>query len=163
MKKILFLLGMTLMVSANAEQVQQFKNPTFSGQGYASHVLTLEQMRQGAKSQVESKAAADKAKIDAEAANTPLAKFMALFTGQVYSQLATQLTNNLFKDCVSAPGNNCSDGNFLIGETQKIVWQKLNGNVTLTVYDGKKNSDGTVAWNASPTQTITVPISSFSF
>ena len=83
MKKILFLLGMTLIVSANAEQVQQFKNPTFSGQGYASHVLTLEQMRQGAKSQVESKAAADKAKIDAEAANTPLAKFMALFTGQV--------------------------------------------------------------------------------
>ena len=163
MKKILFLLGMTLIVSANAEQVQQFKNPTFSGQGYASHVLTLEQMRQGAKSQVESKAAADKAKIDAEAANTPLAKFMALFTGQVYSQLATQLTNNLFKDCVSTPNNSCSDGNFLIGETQKIVWQKLNGNVTLTVYDGNKNSDGTVAWNASPAQTIAVPISSFSF
>lgn len=157
-------LGITLALAtltANAEIVQQFKNPTFSGNGWASHVLTLEQMRQGAKSAQESKAAAEKAKIDAEAANTPLAKFMALFTGQVYSQLATQLTNNLFKEC--AVGATCNSGEFMVSETQKIIWLKAAGQVTLTVYDGTKNSNGTFVANASPTQTITVPISSFSF
>ena len=86
---------------------------------------------------------------------------MNLFTGQVYSQLATQLTNNLFKDCVAANPQQCSNGEFLVSETQKIIWLKANGNVTLTVYDGKKSGDN-VTWNSSATQTITVPIS-FSF
>ena len=100
MKKLLLVLGMTAAMAAQAELVQQFKDPTFSGNGWSSQVLTLEQMRQSAKNSVDSKAAADKASAESAAANTPLAKFIALFTGQVYSQLATQLTNNLFKDCV---------------------------------------------------------------
>lgn len=154
---------LTIGSLANAEFVQQFKNPTFSGIGWASHVLTLEQMRQSAKNSQESKAAAEKAAADAEAANTPLAKFMTLFTGQVYSQLATQLTNNLFKECAAGGGASCNDGNFLISETQKIMWVKVDNQVTLSVYDGTKGIDGTVSFNASPTQTITVPISSFSF
>lgn len=158
-----FLMSLVLLPGlASAELVQQFKDPTFSGQGWASHVLTIEQMRQGAKSQLDSKAAAEKAKAEADAANTPLAKFMNLFTGQVYSQLATQLTNNLFKDCVAGAGSSCSDGTFLISEIQKIHWVKLNGQVTLEVFDGKKDGT-TVTWNTAPTQTITVPISSFSF
>jgi hypothetical protein len=154
-----FLALMFVPCFASAELVQQFKDPTFSGIGWASHVLTLEQMRQGAQNAKDSKTAADKAKLEAEAANTPLAKFMTLFTGQVYSQLATQLTNNLFKECT---GNACSNGNFMVSETQKIEWVKLSGNVTLSVYDGK-NVNGTFVANATPTQTITVPISSFSF
>jgi hypothetical protein len=160
MKKFLLLVGLLAISTARAELVQQFKDPTFSGNGWASQVLTLEQMRQGAKSAKDSKAAADKAAIDAAAANTPLAKFMALFTGQVYSQLATQLTNNLFKECTGA---GCASGNFMVSDTQQIQWLKANGNVTLTVYDGKKDSNGNFVANASPTQTITVPISSFSF
>jgi len=160
MKKIILTIGVMLFATlANAEIVQQFKNPTFSGQGWASHVLTLEQMRQGAKNSVESKAAAEKAAAEAASQNTPLAKFMALFTGQVYSQLATQLTNNLFKECV---GPSCGSGDFLVSETQKIIWQKAGGQVTLTVYDGKKEGN-TVVWNSAYTQQIIVPISSFSF
>lgn len=162
-KKISLSLILTLAsVTASAELVQQFKNPTFSGAGWASHVLTVEQMRQGAKSAQESKAAAEKAKLEAEAANTPLAKFMALFTGQVYSQLATQLTNNLFKEC--AAGATCNSGSFMVTETQQIQWIKntTTGTVTLTVYDGKKVNDAFVP-NDKFTQQIVVPISSFSF
>jgi hypothetical protein len=158
--KALGILWLTLAVnSANAEFIQQFKNPTFSGQGWASHVLTVEQMRQSAKNSVESKAASEAAGAAAAAANTPLARFMALFTGQVYSQLATQLTNNLFKECAS---ENCTKGNFMVSDTQQIIWVKLNNNVTLNVYDGKI-VDGKFVPNTSPTQTITVPVSSFSF
>lgn len=165
MNRLLSSLGIISVLASttvNAEMVQQFKDPTFSGQGWASHVLTIEQMRQGAQSAKDSKTAAEKAKIDAEAANTPLAKFMALFTGQVYSQLATQLTNNLFKECVAANPAQCTSGEFLVAETQKIMWSKANGQVTLTVYDGTKNGN-TVNWNSAATQTITVPVSQFSF
>lgn len=145
--------------TANAELAQQFKNPTFSGQGWASHVLTLEQMRSSAQNSVDSKAASEAAAAAAAAQNTPLAKFMALFTGQVYSQLATQLTNNLFKECT---GPSCASGSFMVSDLQQIRWTKIDGQVTLTVYDGKKDN-GTFVANSTPTQTITVPISSFSF
>lgn len=156
-------LGLMLALSnSQAELVHQFKNPTFSGQGWASHVLTLEQMRQGAKNSVESKAASDRAAAEAATQNTPLAKFMALFTGQVYSQLATQLTNNLFKECAAGGGASCTNGDFMVTETQKIIWTKLGNNVTLDVYDGKLVNNVFVP-NARPTQSITVPVSSFSF
>lgn len=145
--------------TAHAELIQQFKDPTFSGNGWASQVLTLEQMRESAKSSIASKKAADDAQASAAATNTPLAKFMALFTGQVYSQLATQLTNNLFKECTTG---SCSSGNFMVTDSQQIQWTKLNGSVTLNVYDGKLVNGAFVA-NASPTQSITVPVSSFSF
>jgi hypothetical protein len=163
MRKILVVFGAILVLytnASNAELVQQFKDPTFSGQGWASHVLTLEQMRQGAQNAKDSKAASEKAAADAATANTPLAKFMSLFTGQVYSQLATQLTNNLFKECTGA---SCLEGKFLVSDTQQIQWKKIDGQVTLFVYDGKKDSSGNFIANSTPTQTITVPISSFSF
>jgi hypothetical protein len=165
MKKVLITAAMMLsLASANAELTQQFKNPTFSGQGWASHVLTVEQMRQGAKNSVDSKKASEEAAANAAAQNTPLAKFMALFTGQVYSQLATQLTNNLFKECAAGGGASCRGGDFMVTDTQKIVWIKSdnNANVKLDVYDGKIVNGKFVA-NEKPTQTITVPVSSFSF
>ena len=144
---------------ANAELVHQFNNPTFSGQGWASQVLTMEQMRQSAQASKASIAAGEKAAAEAAAANTPLARFMNLFTGQVYSQLATQLTNNLFKECAGA---NCSKGEFMVTETQRIAWTKIGSEVTLNVYDGKVVNGEFVA-NATPTQSIKVPVSSFNF
>jgi hypothetical protein len=160
MKKLLFsLISLAVLTSAHAELVQQFKDPTFSGNGWASQVLTLEQMRNSAQNSLDSKAASDAAAAAAAASGTPLAKFMALFTGQVYSQLATQLTNNLFKECTTGA---CANGSFMVTDSQQIQWTKLNGQVTLNGYDGKTVNGSFVA-NKVPTQTITVPISSFSF
>lgn len=165
MKKFLVAVGATLTLAstfATAELIQQFKDPTFSGNGWTTQVLTLEQMRQSTKASVESKAAADLAAAAAAAANTPLAKFMALFTGQVYSQLATQLSNNLFQSC--ADPVKCASGNFNISDSQQIQWTKSGGNVTLNVYTTTMvNGVQTVVAGSTPLQSITVPISSFAF
>lgn len=163
MKRIITI-GILASISAlaHAELVQQFKDPTFSGQGWASQVLTVEQMRQTAQNAKESKVASEKAAADAAAANTPLSKFMSLFTGQVYSQLATQLTNNLFKECAAGGSTTCNSGNFMVTETQQIQWIKAGGSVTLSVYDGKVVNNAFVP-NDKFTQQIVVPISSFSF
>jgi len=53
---------------AHAELVQQFKDPTFSGNGWTTQVLTLEQMRQSAVQQRDAKIAADAANAAAAAA-----------------------------------------------------------------------------------------------
>ena len=157
------------MITANfahAELVQQFKDPTFSGNGWTTQVLTLEQMRQSSKNANEAKAASDAAQAQAAAASTPLAKFLSLFQGQVYSQLATQLSNNLFQACTAGGGQSCTNGGFNVTNTQRIEWTKdaTAGTVTLNVFNGTSNSDGTFTKSSTtPLQTIIVPISQFSF
>jgi len=163
MKKLLLVSTFCILGAnfAHAELVQQFKDPTFSGNGWTTQVLTLEQMRQSATAAKEAKAAAAEAQIKADAQNTPLAKFMNLFTGQVYSQLATQLSNNLFGTGVTGASDS---GKFNVSPTQQIQWQKDGkGNVVLTVFPGVANSNGSFTISGPYLQQITVPINSFAF
>jgi len=159
MKKILVTLSLCLCVSVSqAELVQQFKNPAFSGIGFSSHVLTIDSIEKSRRDAIEADKKATIAKAEAELLNTPLNRFMSLFQSQVYAQLATQLSNNLFTNkCAAADGTaipgcvNPTTGNFnLDGNT--VTWAKANDKVTLTVVDVK----GTVT-------RVIVPIASFSF
>ena len=145
-------------VYAHAELVQQFKNPAFSGQGWSSHVLTIDQIEKSRKDAIEAQKKADIAAAEAAANNTPMARFMNLFSSQVYAQLATQLSNNLFQNKCQGPDGaaipgcvNPSTGVFsLDGNT--VTWVKSTTAVTLTVVDAK----GTKT-------VVTVPIASFGF
>jgi hypothetical protein len=144
--------------TANAELVQYFRDPTFSGNGWSTQVLTLQQMEKAQKESIQAKKDAEAAAIKSEAANTPMARFMSLFQSQVYAQLATQLSNNLFQNnCKGADGSavaGCvspTTGTFsLDGNT--VTWLKQSNNVQLTVVDG-----------AGTKTVVTVPIASFAF
>ena len=160
MKKTLVTLGMMLALSttAQAELVQQFKNPAFSGIGFSSHVLTIDSIEKTRRDAIEADKKSAIAKAEAELLNTPLNRFMSLFQSQIYAQLATQLSNNLFTNkCAAADGTaipgcvNPTTGNFLL-DGNTVTWSKANDKVTLTVVDAK----GTVT-------TVVVPIASFSF
>ena len=160
MNKNIMAIAATLMVStvAQAELVHQFKNPAFSGVGFSSHVLTIDSIEKSRRDAIEADKKAAIAKAEAELLNTPLNRFMSLFQSQVYAQLATQLSNNLFQNrCAAADGSaipgcvNPTTGNFnLDGNT--VTWAKANDKVTLTVVDAK----GTVT-------RVVVPIASFGF
>jgi hypothetical protein len=144
--------------TANAELVQYFRDPTFSGNGWSTQVLTLQQMEKAQKESIQAKKDAEAAAIKSEAANTPMARFMSLFQSQVYAQLATQLSNNLFQNnCKGADGSavaGCvspTTGTFsLDGNT--VTWLKQSNNVQLTVVD-----------SAGTKTVVTVPIASFAF
>lgn len=157
MKKIICALAL-IPGLASAELVHQFKNPAFSGIGWSSHALTIDSIEKSRRDSIEADRKAAIAKAETDLLNTPLNRFMSLFQSQVYAQLATQLSNNLFQNrCAAADGGtipgcvNPTTGNFqLDGNT--VTWTKNASNVTLTVVDVK----GTVT-------TVTVPIASFSF
>lgn len=161
MKKTSIALGVWLTLaftSANAELVQQFKNPAFSGIGYSSHILTIDSIEKSRRDAIEADKKSAIAKAEADLLNTPLNRFMSLFQSQVYAQLATQLSNNLFTNrCKAADGTaisgcvNPTTGNFLL-DGNTVTWAKADDRVTLTVVDAK----GTVT-------TVIVPIASFSF
>lgn len=147
MKKTLLMLSL-LMISQPAKAdplVQQFKSPSFNGFGWSQHVQSIDAQERSREQAIKDAEAARIALAKAEAANTPLAKFMALFTSQVYAQLATQLSNNLFAEGSSQTGTFVLDGN-------TISYVKTGTEVTLTVVDSKGN-----------TTVITVPIATFAF
>jgi hypothetical protein len=157
MKKILMVLLLCPIV-AHSELVHQFKNPAFSGIGFSSHVLTIDSIEKSRRDAIEADKKAAIAKAEADLLNTPLNRFMSLFQSQVYAQLATQLSNNLFQNrCAAADGSaipgcvNPTTGTFKL-DNNTVTWVKANDRVTLTVVDAK----GTVT-------TVTVPIASFGF
>jgi hypothetical protein len=159
MKNTLIAAGLMLtLASAHAELVQQFKNPSFSGIGFSSHVLTIDSIEKSRRDAIEADKKSAIAKAEAELLNTPLNRFMSLFQSQVYAQLATQLSNNLFTNkCSAADGTaipgcvNPTTGNFVL-DGNTVTWVKANDKVTLTVVDAKGNRT-----------TVVVPIASFSF
>jgi hypothetical protein len=162
MTKTLISLGILVaaMTSTNlhAELVHQFKNPAFSGIGFSSHVLTIDSIEKSRRDAIEADKKAAIAKTEADLVNTPLNRFMSLFQSQVYAQLATQLSNNLFTNRCAAPDGsaipdcvNPATGNFVL-DGNTVTWRKADDKVTLTVVDAK----GTVT-------TVIVPIASFSF
>lgn len=145
--KVLSLSTILFSGTAHADPlVQQFKSPSFSGYGWSQHVQSVRSMEEAAKQANENAIAAEKAAVAAAAANTPLAKFISLFTSQVYAQLATQLSNNLF-----AEGGTSNAGNFVL-DGNTISYVKSAGSVTLTVVD-----------KAGNVTVVTVPIATFAF
>ncbi len=146
MRKSLLLLALLISSQAKADPiVQQFKSPSFNGYGWSSHVQSIDAQERSREQAIKDAEAAKAQLAKAEAANTPLAKFMALFTSQVYAQLATQLSNNLFAEGAALQGTFNLDGN-------TISYVKTNSEVTLTVVDAKGN-----------TTVVTVPIATFAF
>lgn len=146
MKKSLLLIALLVSSQAKADPiVQQFKSPSFNGYGWSSHVQSIDAQERSREQAIKDAEAAKAQLAKAEAANTPLAKFMALFTSQVYAQLATQLSNNLFAEGSAQQGTFNLDGNV-------ISYVKTGTAVTLTVVDAKGN-----------TTVVTVPIATFAF
>lgn len=143
-------IALSLLLASNAANatdiVQQFKNPAFSGYGWSSHVMSIEAQERARKQSIED---AEKQRLALEEAakqNTPLARFINLFTTQVYAQLATQLSTNLFS------GTSASNAGSFVLDGNTISYVKSGTEVTLTVVD------------TSGSQTVvTVPIATFAF
>ena len=142
---IICVLASVVAPLANAQLVHQFNSPSFSGQGYSNHVLTIEQLEASRRKAIvdAQKSAAEKAERDAK--NTNLAKFLVNVESRIYAQLSKQLADAMF-----AEGSD-SAGSFDFQGTT-ISYVKTGTDVTLTITET----------NGNRTE-ITVPLSSFSF
>jgi len=126
----------TIATTVNsAELVHIFNSPSFSGIGYSSHVLTLQQLETQAKDKNKAAADALKAKQESDALNTPQAKFKANLESRIYSQLAKQITDSLFgvngvPVCTANNAGNCGEmevaGNF-------ITWKVSGTNIVVSI------------------------------
>jgi hypothetical protein len=146
MKKITTTIIALVWTTATAatELTFQFNSPAFSGIGYSSHALTIEQLETQRRKAIAdaAKAASDQAARDAR--NTNLAKFLVNVESRIYAQLSKQLADAMFAD-----GGNSGALDF---QGTNISWLKTATDVTLTITEA----------NGNRTE-ITVPIASFAF
>ena len=146
-KKILGLVSLWLSTAAYATPMNDytFKSPSFNGNGYSSHVLTIENQEFTRRAQVEKDIQAAQQAQAAAAANTNIAKFMNNLESRIYAQISQNLATAMF----ASGGSNSGTMNF---EGNTIFWSKDSSNIYLTVTDSVGNQ----------TQ-ITVPLGSFQF
>ena len=146
MKKIIItILASIATATVSAQLVHQFNSPSFSGQGYSSHVLTIEQLEASRKKAIADAQKSAQEKAERDAKNTNLAKFLVNVESRIYAQLSKQLADAMFAE------GSASTGTFDFQGTN-ISYVKTGTDVTLTI----------VETNGNRTE-ITVPLSSFSF
>ena len=97
MKKIVGILFIILTTICQASELTfGFKNPAFSGTGYSTHVLSIEQLQfQRAEGVKDDATAAEKAAARA-AGNTTLAKFVTNVESRIFANLSKQMVDNMF-------------------------------------------------------------------
>ena len=123
----------------------QFKNPSFSGIGFSSHVLTIENQERTRQKEAADKIQSALEKEKADAKNTNIAKFMNNLESRIYAQISQNLATAMF----ATGGSNSGTLNF---EGNIIYWVKDSSSVTLQVTDTTGNQT-----------TVVVPLGSFQF
>ena len=140
--------------SIASELVHDFANPSFSGSGYSTHVLSLEQLRYSRENKVkdDAKSAAAAAKRDEN--NTTINKFIKNVESRIYANLSKQLVDNMFGTSCDSETTTCPTSGTADVEGSTIYWIKdtTTGNITLTITD-----------TAGAVTTMTVPVGDFVF
>jgi DUF4097 and DUF4098 domain-containing protein YvlB len=135
--------------AAIADLTWGFKNPAFHyGNGYSTHVLSVEQLQYNRKKEIQENADAEAARLERELENTTLNKFIKNVESRIYAQLSKQMVDSMFADCADTSGETCASAGTAEIEGSQITWLKdtTTGEITLEVIE----ADGSIT-------TITIP------
>ena len=137
--------------SIASELTHQFSNPSFSGQGYSTHVLSLEQLRYSREKNVKDDAKSAAAAAARAENNTTINKFIKNVESRIYANLSKQLVDNMFgTECTGT----CPTSGTAEVEGSTIYWVKdlTTEIITLTI----TTPDGS-------TTIMSVPVGDFKF
>jgi hypothetical protein len=142
---LLYFFAISLQAVAAPIADYQFKSPSFNGNGYSSHVLTIENQEFTRQAQIKKdiQAALDKAKADKQSTN--IAKFLNNLESRIYAQISQNLATAMFANGGSNQGTLNFEGN-------TIFWSKDGTNINMQVTDTTGN-----------TTSVTIPLGSFQF
>ena len=127
------------------ELTYDFKSPSFTGIGYSSHLLTIENLTHTRKAEIKSKQEAALREIEREKENSNVNKFLANLESRIYAELSKQISDKLFGENPQTSGT--VD---LLGNT--IAYEMTDDKVTLNV----TQADGTFT-------KVEIPVASFAF
>ena len=151
MKKILFV-ACFLATPAQADLVFNFNSPAFSGNGWSTHVLTIEQLEQQRRDKIKTdeQAAIDKA--EREYRNSNAYKFQNNLESRIYAQLSKQIADALFGEGGTTVTGEWAEATTPFGDN--IRWMRdVDDRIYIEVYDS----------NGDLTSSFDVPVGEFAF
>jgi len=122
-----------------------FKSPSFNGNGYSSHVLTIENQEHSRRETIKKEIQAALEKEANEAKNTNIAKFLNNLESRIYAQISQNLATAMFAEGGANSGTLNFEGNI-------INWTKSPTEITLQVTDYLGNNTS-----------VTIPLGQFVF
>jgi len=131
---LLPLLLLSSSIGLGSDLIHSFKSPAFNGFGYSSHMMMIENVSRSRKQAIK-----DSIKMEAETAriaaqNTPLNNFINNLQARIYSQLAANLTDEIFNS------SGASFGAFALQGGATITWTRAGEFVTLYIVDPSTGS-----------------------
>ena len=141
-----------------SDLVHEFHSPSFSGIGWSTHMLSLEQLQHNRKEDARERVDAQERQDERDEKNKTINKFIKNVESRIYANLSKQLVDNMFKTCSEEQIENETCTVALTGtadiEGSILVWTKAPdmGTITLVI----TSDDGT-------TSTMVVPVGDFGF
>jgi len=128
--KLFSILTMLFIISGAyaSPMTYEFSNPSFSGSGWSSHVLTIENIENTRKQKIidDKKSAAAQAASDAK--NTNLSKFLNNLESRIYATLSQKIAEQLFTK------DGATSGSFDVAGSH-IEWSSTGSDIDLTITD----------------------------
>lgn len=147
LKMSLLALIIFLTTASAGELTHEFKNPSFSGQGYSNHVLALEQLQFTRDAELTKKKEREERDAKRDEENEVINKFIANVESRIYANLSKQLVDNMFSSTGSDTGTAEIEGATIFWERDVDL-----GTIAIRITE----ADGTVT-------TVTVPVGDFGF
>tara|TARA_Y100000114_G_scaffold87056_1_gene80498 strand:- start:3686 stop:4204 length:519 start_codon:yes stop_codon:yes gene_type:complete len=135
----------------NADEIFEFKNPSFSGIGTGAHYLTIENQEHSRKKAIEDALEAARKAAQREEENTTLAKFIRNLESRIYAQMAKQLVESMFSNDGSV-----RFGSFVL-EGNTVTYE------VITNEDGSEYIKMTIVGEDGTTTVIEIPIGTGNF
>jgi hypothetical protein len=143
---ILFLLLYSTSLSSS-EMVHSFNNPSFSGNGFSSHVLSIDQLERQREQKIKDDADAAERQAKRDEESETINRFISNVESRIYANLSKQLVDQMFGDT----GQNTGTAEI---EGATILWERDTdlGTIAITITE----EDGTIT-------RLTVPVGDFGF
>jgi len=130
MRYITIVVALLLTTTSQASELTfKFKSPAFSGEGFSSHALTIDNQEQTRRQKLADEKKAELAKAAADAKNTNLARFINNLESRVYATISQKIAEELFKS-----GSSNSGGSFDVAGNN-VNWSSIGNQITLRITD----------------------------
>ena len=130
MRYITIVVALLLTTTSQASELTfKFKSPAFSGEGFSSHALTIDNQEQTRRQKLADEKKAELAKAAADAKNTNLARFINNLESRVYATISQKIAEELFKS-----GSSNSGGSFDVAGNN-VNGSSVGNEITLRITD----------------------------
>jgi hypothetical protein len=138
MKKLLAFLVFLPGLALGTELVHEFKSPAFSGIGYSSHVLTIEQLESQRRQKIKDDQRAEEERAKRELQSTNAYKFKNNLESRIYAQLSKQIADKLFGEASTGGDTEWVNSPTPFGDT--ISWRRLDDRIYVRVVNSNNET-----------------------